>query len=157
MGPADTIIASLRGENLQNEDTQNMDFFICCSYLNLNLVLLPRYFQYRVETFFQVIVLDGPLGKLKHHATWIEFQVHGTCTFIFMGLGCLSFKLDNIDEYILFVDSTVKATLPNFKVDPSLFDLLTTYQIYIHTLGLSVNTKIRLVVTILGSFLHSKQ
>ena len=29
---------------------------------------------------------------------------------------------DKIDEYILFVDSIVKATLPNFKVYPSLFD-----------------------------------
>ena len=40
---------------------------------------------------------------------------------------------DNIDEYILLVDSIVKAALPNFKVDPSLFDLVTTYQIHAHS------------------------
>ena len=39
------IIASLRGENLQDEDNQNMDFFTRCSYLNLNAVLLARHFN----------------------------------------------------------------------------------------------------------------
>ena len=33
-----------------------------------------------------------------------------------------------IDEYILFVDSIVKTTLPNFQFDTSLFNLVTTYQ-----------------------------
>ena len=60
-----SIIVSSRGENLQDEDTQNMDFFTRCSYLNLNPVLLVRHFQYKVETFFQLFVLDGPLGKVK--------------------------------------------------------------------------------------------
>ena len=73
-----SIIASLREENLQDEDIQNMDFFTTCTYLNLNPVLLARHFQYRIETFFQVIVLDGPLGKVKYHAIRIEFQVLGS-------------------------------------------------------------------------------
>ena len=103
--------------------------------LNLNPVLLARHFQYRVETFFQVIVLDGPLGKVKYHATWIEFQVRGSLhvhSFLWV-LDAPILSKDNIDEYILFVDSIVKATLPNFKVDPSLFDLVTTYQIHSHS------------------------
>ena len=152
-----SILGSSRGENLQGEDIQNMDFFTCCIYLNLNPVLLARHFQYRVETFFQVIVLDGPLGKVKYHAIWIEFQVRGSLhvhSFLWV-LDAPILSKDNIDEYVLFVDSIVKATLPNFKVDPSLIDFVTTYQIH-HTLGLAVNTIIRLVVIILVSFLQKK-
>ena len=40
---------------------------------------------------------------------------------------------NNIDEYILFVGSIVKDTSPNSKVDPILFDLITTYQIHSHS------------------------
>ena len=47
-----SIIGSLRGENLHDEDIQNMNFFARCSYLNLNIVLLVRHFQYRLEAFF---------------------------------------------------------------------------------------------------------
>ena len=70
-----SITASLKGENLRDKDIQNMDFFTRCSYLNLNPVLLAKHFQYRVETFFQVVVLDGPSGKVKYHSIRIEFQV----------------------------------------------------------------------------------
>ena len=127
-------LASLRGENLQDEDIQNMDFFTRCSYLNLNPNLLARQFQYTVETFFKVIVIDGPLGKVKYHAIRIQFQVRGSPhvhSFLWV-LDAPVLSKDNIDEYILLVDSIVKATLPNFKVDPSLFDLVTTYQIHVH-------------------------
>ena len=31
--------------------------------LNSNPVLVARHFQYRVEIIFQIVVLDGPLGK----------------------------------------------------------------------------------------------
>ena len=112
-----------------------MDFFTRCSYLNLNAVLLARHFQYRLETFFQVIVLDGPLSKVKYHAIRIEFQVR-ECPNVHLFFWVLVAPIlseDNIDEYSLFVDSIGKATLPNFKVDPSLFDLVTTYQIHSHS------------------------
>ena len=29
---------------------------------------MARNFQYKVEVFFKKIILDGPLGKTKHHA-----------------------------------------------------------------------------------------
>ena len=41
--------------------------------LNKNLVLVARYFQYRVERFFKVIVLDGPLGKTQYYAIRVKF------------------------------------------------------------------------------------
>ena len=130
-----SIIASLRGENLQDENFQNRDFFTRCNYLDLNLVLFARYFQYRVETFFQVIILDGPLGKVKHHAIRIQFQVRGSPhvhSFLWV-LNAPILSKDHIDEYILFVHSIVKVTLPNLKVDPSQFDLVTTHQIHSHS------------------------
>ena len=35
---------------------------------------MARLFQYKVEVFFEEIVLDGPLGKTKYYAIRIEFQ-----------------------------------------------------------------------------------
>ena len=68
-----SIIASLRGEILTQEEIDHMDFFTRCGYLNENPVLLARRFQYRVEMFFKVIVIDAPLGKVKYHAICVEF------------------------------------------------------------------------------------
>ena len=50
----------------------------CCTYLNWNPVLLGRHFQYQVKIFFQVIFIDGRLGKKKYHAIRVEFQVRGS-------------------------------------------------------------------------------
>ena len=73
-----SIIATLNQEKITEDDINNMDFFERCKYLNLNPVLLACHFQYRVEVFFKVIVVDGPLGKVKYHAIRVEFQVRGS-------------------------------------------------------------------------------
>ena len=44
----------------------------------MNPVLLARHLQYRCETFFNVIVVDVSLGKVKYHAIRVEFQVRGS-------------------------------------------------------------------------------
>ena len=49
-----SIIATLQGETLIDNDIKEMDFFDRCSFLNLNPVLLARHFQYRVG-----IILSG--------------------------------------------------------------------------------------------------
>ena len=36
-----------------------MDYFERYSFLNFNTVLLARDFQYRIESFFETIVLNG--------------------------------------------------------------------------------------------------
>ena len=59
-----TIISRLNGESLSEEDINNISYFELCRYLNLNPVLLARHFQYRVETFFKEIIVDGTLGKV---------------------------------------------------------------------------------------------
>ena len=48
-----------------------MDLFERCNYLNLNPALLASHFQ----VFFKVIVVDGPLGKVKYHAIRVDFQL----------------------------------------------------------------------------------
>ena len=68
-----SIIAKLKGENLQEEHINNMNFFERCTYLNMNPVPLAQHFQYRVEVFFKVIVINGPLGKVKYHAIRVKF------------------------------------------------------------------------------------
>ena len=52
-----------------------MDYFERCNYLNFNPVLLALQFQFRVENFFQTIVLNGSLGIVKYFAIIVEFQV----------------------------------------------------------------------------------
>ena len=42
-----------------------MSYHEKCDTLNKNPVLVARHFQYRVEMFFNIIVLDGPLGKTQ--------------------------------------------------------------------------------------------
>ena len=73
-----SIIASLRGEVLRQEEIDHMDLFTKCGYLNQNPVLLARHFQYRVEMFLRVIFIEGPLGKVECHAICIKFQVRGS-------------------------------------------------------------------------------
>lgn len=84
-----------------------MEFFKRFIYLNLDPVLLARHFQNRAEKIFKVIVVDGQLKKLKHHATRADFQVrrspHTHSFALIIDAPVLS-KV-NFDEYIMFIDS----------------------------------------------------
>ena len=73
-----SIIVNLNRENLTDEQINNMTYFERCNYLNSNPVLIARYFQYRVEVFSKEIIVNGPLGKVKHYAIRVEFQVRGS-------------------------------------------------------------------------------
>ena len=44
----------------------------------MNPVLLARHSQHRVEIPFKVIVVDGPLGRVKYHTVRVESQVRGS-------------------------------------------------------------------------------
>ena len=88
-----------------------MDFFERCTYLSMNPVLLGRDSQYRVELFFKGIVINGPKGKVKCHATRVEFQVRGSPhihSFSRTVNVPISFK-DNVVEYTQFIDGFVTA------------------------------------------------
>ena len=101
----------------------------------MNPVLLARHFQYRVELFFKVIVINGPLGKVKYHAIRVEFQVRGSPhihSFLWIVNAPILSK-DNVVEYTQFIDSVVKAFVPDIHENPELFDLVTTYQVHSHS------------------------
>ena len=100
-------------------------------------MLLARHFQHRDEQCLKIIVLDGPLHKVKYHAIRIEFEVRGsphvhTILWVF---DAPVLNADNIPEYILFVDSFVdiKASVPDIETSLDLFNLVITYQIHCHS------------------------
>ena len=131
-----SVIAKLNGENLEDkDDIINMGFFDRCHYLNLNLVVLPRHFQCRVEVFFKVIIVDGPLGKVKYHAIRVEFQVQGNhhIHLFWWVLDAPILTKVSVDEYRQFNDSIVKVFLPDINENPELFYLATTYQVHFHS------------------------
>ena len=70
-----SVIAKLNRKNLEEDDINKMDFFDQYHYLNLNPVVLTQHFQYRVEVFFKVIIVDGLPDKVKYHSISVEFQV----------------------------------------------------------------------------------
>ena len=122
-------------ESLSDEQINNMSYFERCSYLNLNPVLLARHFQYRVEVFFKVIVVNGPLGKVTYYAIRVEFQVRGSPhihSFLWI-LNAPVLTKDSIDEYVRFVDAVIKAYIPDIDENPELHKLVTTYQIHSHS------------------------
>ena len=130
-----SIISKLKGENLTDEQIINMSYFERCSYLNQNPVLLARHFQYRVETFFKVIIINGPLGKVTYYAIRVEFQVRGSPhihSFLWV-LNAPVLDKNNVDSYVRFVDTIVKAYVPDINENAELHSLITTYQIHSHS------------------------
>ena len=79
-----------------------------------------------------MIVVDDPLGKVKYHAIRVEFEVQGgphIHSFLWI-IDAPVLSKDNIDEYIKFIDSVVKAFVPNPDEKSELFHLVTTYQVH---------------------------
>ena len=72
------IISKLNSLNLSDNDINNMSYQERCDTLNKNPVSVARHFQYRVEIFFKLIVLNGPLGKTSYYAIRVEFQIRGS-------------------------------------------------------------------------------
>ena len=58
--------------NFSGSDIINFSYQYRCSLLNSNPVFGTRHFQYRVEVFFEEIVIDGPLVKTKYYAIRVE-------------------------------------------------------------------------------------
>ena len=73
-----SIIFKLNRVDISDEKVDEMSYHERCETLKKNLVLIARYFQYRVNMFFKIIVLDGPLGKTQYYAIRVEFQVRGS-------------------------------------------------------------------------------
>ena len=102
-----SIIFKLNGIDIADEDIDRLSYYERCDTLNKNPVLVARHFQYRVEMFFIVIVLDGPLGKTQCYTIRVEFQVRGNThiySFIWILTGPKLTKF-NVSEYTKWVDS----------------------------------------------------
>ena len=130
-----SIISKLNGSEKSYEEISQIDYLERCNILNSNPVLLARHFQYRVELFFRLIVVNGPLGKVNYYAIRVEFQVRGSPhihSFLWV-LGAPKLTKETKDEYIRYVDQVIKANLPDPEHDVDLFNLVRTYQIHSHS------------------------
>ena len=110
-----SIIFKLNRVDISDEEVDEMTYHERCDTLNKNPVLVARHFQYRVEMFFKIIVLDGPLGKTQYYAIRIEFQVRGSPhihSFIWI-LNAQKLTKVNIDGYRKWVDSVIRSDLPD--------------------------------------------
>ena len=72
------IIPKLNRLDISDDVIKNMTYQESGNTLNKNPVVVARHFQYRLEIFFKVIVLDGPLVKTSYYAIRVEFQVRGS-------------------------------------------------------------------------------
>ena len=118
------IVAKLFGLDLTDVEIENMSYEDRCRFLNLNPVFVARHFQYRVELFFKDIVLNGPLGKVKHHVIRVEFQVRGSPhVHVFLWVtNAPQLSESTVSNYVNFVDNTIRADLPNYQNEPDLFE-----------------------------------
>ena len=106
----------------------NLSYHDSCNILNSNPVLVARHFQYRVEVFFELIRIDGPLGKSKCYAIRVVFQIRGSPhvhSFIWL-IGAPKLTVHNVHEYINWLDNIVSECLPDPKVGSTLYELLKT-------------------------------
>ena len=74
------ILSRVRGENITDEEIDNLSYNEKCSLLNLNPVIVAKHFQHKVETFFKEVLLSNvkPIGKIVYYALRIEFQMRGS-------------------------------------------------------------------------------
>ena len=73
-----TDLFTLKNLQLSVEELKNLSYQERCNFLSNNPILVARHFQYKVEAFFNEIILDGPLEKIKYCAIRIEFQERGS-------------------------------------------------------------------------------
>ena len=114
-----------------------MNFFEWHSFLNLNpVLLLGTHFQYWKKILLWVVVLVGPLDKVKYHAVRMEFQwtASPNTHFVFMNTECPHFWVETLlMDVHFFVESIITALLPDRNTYLELFELLTTHQATSHS------------------------
>ena len=127
------IIQKLKGQEMTEEEIENMNYMERTTALQSNPVLLALHFQYRVENFFKYIVMNGSLGKVIHYAIRVEFQVRGSPHIhsLIWVENAPKLSSENITEYANFVDNSVKCELPENNIE--LYNLVKTYQTHYHS------------------------
>ena len=116
---------------VSNEELRNLSYQKRCYLLNKNSVLVTRHIQYKVEVFFEEIILDD---KTKYYATRITFQERShshVYSFIWI------FNTPNIqneDVYFEFLEKTINVQLSDHLNDPDPLELVVkTYQGHAHS------------------------
>ena len=118
-----SIIFKFNCVNISDEEVDEMPYHEKCDTLNKNPVLVARNFQYRVEMFFKIIVLNGPLGKTQYYVIRIEFQVRGgphVQSLIWI-LNAPKLTKVNINDYSKWVDTVIRSDLPDPNNEPAFF------------------------------------
>ena len=87
-----------------------------------------------MKCFFQEIIIDGPLGKVKY-AVSLGFHFRGSPhihSFLYVIYAPVLTK-DMKKAYLTYIDHIIKAQLPDIDEEPELNKLLKTYQIHSHS------------------------
>ena len=71
-----SIMSKLNGLNISGEDIDQMSYHERCDTHNKNPTFVVRHFQYRVELFFKLIILDVSLGKTNYYAIQVRGSSH---------------------------------------------------------------------------------
>ena len=129
------ILAIIRKLNEADFDISSLSYHDRYKILNKNPVLVAKHFQYRVNIFLKLFVVDGPLAKTKYYAIRVELQVRGSphiTSFIWIS-NAPKLTLENIQEYTSWIDGIISAYLPDAQLTPELYGLVKTYQIHHHS------------------------
>ena len=131
------ILSRVRGENMTDEEIDNLSYNEKCSLLNLNPVIVAKHFQHRVETFFKDVLLSNakPIGKIVYYALRIEFQMRGSPHLhsLIWTSDCPELKDGSEEAYIRYIDKHVQGSLPNKENDCEFHDLVNMYQKHTHS------------------------
>ena len=116
---------------VSNEELRNLSYQKRCYLLNRNPVLVTRHIQYKVEVFFEEIILDD---KTKYYATRITFQERShphVYSFIWI---FNTPNIENEDVYFEFLEKTINVQLSDHLNDPDPLELVVkTYQGHAHS------------------------
>ena len=131
------ILSRLKGNELSDEEIDQMSYKECCDMLNSNPVVVAKHFQYRLERLFRDILLtdNNPIGKILYHVIRIEFQFRGsphTHCFIWVKY-CPELSEENSEIFVNYIDKYIAAYLPDPSDSPTLYELVRTYQTHIHS------------------------
>ena len=104
--------------------------------LNVNPVVVAKHFQYRVETFTEILLTNAnPISKIVYYALRIEFQMRGSPHLhaLIWTSDCPELTHDTKQAYIHFIDEHVQACLPDQSQDPELHEFVKTYEKHSHS------------------------
>ena len=131
------ILSRIKGENITDEEIDNLSYNEKCSLLNLNPVIVAKHFQHKVETFFKDVLLSNAklIGKIVYYALRIEFQMRGSPHLhsLIWTSDCPELKNGSEEAYIRYIDDHVQGNLPNKENDCEFHYLVKMYQKHTHS------------------------